>query len=252
MVQALGRKLTKLRLLLSGIAALAALGAAVASSADPIAPPSLTVNGWSPSLTLLGCVSAGSTGQESCSGTNISPGSNNYTLTNWNVYLDPDPTVTGTLGIQNNNLVSAQTFNVTFLLPIVAQGPQVQVIGSISGSVTDANGNGATLTNFAPTSIYQAKIDGLTVQTLLNDPQSFSAGSFGSTPWGPGNFGPTTLNQAANTSIAINVIFTLSPGDLASFTSVFNVVAIPESATLVMLSGGLVGLVVLGRRYPRS
>ena len=226
------------------------MGLPALSNADTIGQPSLTINGWSPTLTQLGCGSAGSNGQSSCVGTNIGPGSGDYTLTSWNVYLDPDPTVVGFVAVQNN-LAAAQTFTFTFLLPIVPQGPQVQVTGSISGSLTDANGNGATLTNAAPTSIYQAKIDGSTVQTLLDDPQNVAAGVFGSAPWGPGSFGPTVLGITANNNIAIQVSFTLSPGDLASFTSVFDVIAVPEPGTLLLLGSGLAGLVTLGGRKPR-
>jgi len=59
-------------------------------------------------------------------------GSNNYTLTNWNVYLDPIH-VTGTLGIQNNNLVSAQT-STSHSCSDRGAGSAVQVIGSISAA----------------------------------------------------------------------------------------------------------------------
>jgi hypothetical protein len=96
--------------------------------------------------------------------------------------------------------------------------------------------------------MYQAIVDGSTVvQTLLNDPQSYtSATPFGSVSTGFVNYGPTNLGLAATSTIGITIKFTLSPGDTASFTSVFNLV--PEPGTLVMLATGLAGMAHLGRR----
>lgn len=233
------------RLLLS---ALLLTGLPVLARAATIDPPTVTINGWSPTLTQLGC--SADNGVETCTGSNLTRPNGSVTLKSWNLTLDPDPTVTGALALQNN-LGSPQTFNVTFLVPIVPQGPQVTINGSIGGSATDANSNGVTLST-SPPSIYQAQIDGVTVQTLLNDPQSFSAGSGGTAGFGPAGFGPTTLNQTANSTIAIKVIFTLSPGDIASFTSVFNVVAVPEPGTLMLLGGGLLGLWAFARRQPSA
>lgn len=219
---------------------------AVASAAP------LTINGWAPSTTTLGCQPAGDEGQTQCTsapGQTASPGSGAFTLTGWDVSLDPDPTVVGFLGIQNN-LAVAQAFTFVFLLPIVAQTPQVQIDGSIGGSVTNVGSPSATLSSTGLSPIYRAQIDGVTVQSLLPAVQNFTTAS--STTWGGsplGAFGPTILGIPANNNIAIRVDFTLSPGDIASFTSVFNVIAIPEPGTVLMLAGGLVGLLGFARRY---
>jgi hypothetical protein len=102
------------------------------------------------------------------------------------------------------------------------------------------------LTSAAPTAIYTALINGSSVQTLLNDPQNYTAGAFGSQTFGPASFGPTSLGIVATSTIGIQVKFTLSPGDLASYTSVFTVV--PEPATLAMIIAGLAGVAHFGRR----
>jgi hypothetical protein len=55
------------------------------------------------------------------------------------------------------------------------------------------------------------------------------------------------LGPQANSSIAIHIRFSLTPGDQAGVTSVFNVDAVPEPMTVVMMGLGLLGLGVAGR-----
>jgi len=145
-----------------------------------------------------------------------------------------------------NNTASAQSFVFDALLPIAPAGPSVTATGSVGGSITDANGDGVTLTdNGNP--IYLSFIDGSRVDSLLDPPQSFSAGALGSATIGPASFGPTLIPDSADTSIGVRIQFTLSPGDLVSFTSVFNVRGVPEPGTLALIGAGLLGLARYGR-----
>jgi hypothetical protein len=235
----------RIRILTAGLAiAAAAFLGAPASQATPFPPgTTFSINGWNPGGTALGCSTDGDV--TNCSGSNAGPSNGNFTVTSWNLHLDTDPTVVNFFALQNN-LNVAQTFTITVLIPISTFGPPITVQGSIGGSITDANGNGVQLTSSAPTAIYTALINGSSVQTLLNDPQNYTAGSFGSQTFGPASFGPTSLGITATSTIGIQVKFTLSPGDLASYTSVFTVV--PEPATLALVIAGLAGVAHFGRR----
>jgi hypothetical protein len=236
---------------LLGAAAFAAaallLGSMPAAAAPLPAGSTFSINGWNPGGDALGCtVSTSNPFVTTCSGAGATSGDGNFTVQSWNLTLDADPTVINFFAIQNN-LAIAQTFTITVIIPTAgAFGPPSTVSGSIGGSVTDTTGNGATLTNFGTNSIYTALVDGSPVQTLLDDPQSYTAGAFGSQTFGPAGFGPAVVGYGATSTIGIQVQFTLSPGDLASYTSVFTLV--PEPGTLLLFATGIAGLAHFGRR----
>jgi hypothetical protein len=103
--------------------------------------------------------------------------------------------------------------------------------GSIVGTVTDLGFDDATV--FAPVGsrIYTPMIDGFDEATgfLMEHPFSRSAGGpLFSSVVGPAAFGtPDALlaTRNAESSIGIRLSFDLTPGDAASFTSIFEVVA---------------------------
>ena len=172
----------------------------------------------------------------------------------WSLLVNPDPFVIANLVVTNNTLVT-QTYSLTVSLPTQLLS-NACIGGSISGSVTDLNGNGATLA--APGnggSVYTALIDGAPVQQLLVDPFSVTTGNWLTSTVGPAAFGDNPAipslpyNAGVTQSIGITISFTLTAGDAAAFTSIFVVEeCIPAPAALALF--GVAGLV--GSRRRRS
>lgn len=199
----------------------------------------------------LGCGEPGSLGELSCSGTGFNEGGG-WVLDSWNLFADPDPQISNIASVTNNTGVT-QSFVISVALPTnISFGPPSFIRGSIGLTATDANGSGLVeLSSSGSNPIYNGLIDGTSVRTLLDAPQSFSAaGAFNGVSTGTFNFGipvQESVAVATLTSIGLEVRFDLTAGDTASFTSVFDVQPIPEPGTALLLGLGLVGLAARSR-----
>lgn len=156
-----------------------------------------------------------------------------------------DTVINNTVVTNTSNATATFTVTNTFG-PSNIVGPTF-ITGSVTGTVTDLTGDGATV-GLAPNSsaIYSAFFNNGTElqKTLMNAPNfSFSAGQFLSNSTQPEQFFNLVAGNVTN-NISITLTFTLTPGDSASFTSIFTVVPVPAPGACV----ALVGLVALGRR----
>jgi hypothetical protein len=146
--------------------------------------------------------------------------------------------VTANIVVTNSDVIN-QNFTLLMTLPVAAKVYPGER-GSIIGTVTDIFGDGATVLAPAGGQIYTPRIDGVNEVPgyLMNDPFSQAAPGFSSVLVGPANFGVVAPSQAVDTSIAIFLSFDLTPGDSASFTSIFEI--------LVPGPGGLAVFAALG------
>ena len=161
------------------------------------------------------------------------------TLT-WHMMVDPDPFVQGTFTVSNDSSATRE-YVVDFILPISPAIPDMSYIaGSVSGTITDSNGDGmATKASTGGGSIYNAFIDGTSVRTLLTGASYGVSSAFGSTSFGPASFGypiGSLTGPGASSSIALQFRFSLSAGDTASFSSVFVVNPVPAPGALALLA----------------
>ena len=167
----------------------------------------------------------------------------------WSLSMDSDPFVTNNFTITNTT-GSTQIYTVGTTVGVAPAIPFASMQGSVGFSLTDNNGNGATLaTSGVP--LYRAQIDGNVARTLWNSPTSFTA-PFGSTS---SNifFGfptPESAPESVDASIGILMVFSLTSGDSVSFSSNFTVneAVVPAPAAVWLFGSGLLGLVAAARR----
>jgi len=154
-------------------------------------------------------------------------------------------TVTLNFVVTNTGAVENEyTFN-AFSAPFSLAGP-LTMSGSITGTVTDLNGNTATVNPSAQGAfIYTALIGGVAQKSLMDT--GFGAGQFLSGNGGPVEFfnENTNVGSVNNQQLQIQIKFKLSAGDTASFTSIFTVV--PAPGALVAMAG-LIGSGAMFRR----
>jgi hypothetical protein len=155
--------------------------------------------------------------------------------------FNPDPFVLNNI-LVTNTTTTTQIYSVTVGLPTSFPAPNL-IAGNITTSVIDGGSGSATISTASPDPIYQAQIDGSTVETLQDDPFSIttSISSGSSASFG---FDPSAIPVVS--SIGIKLTFQLTAGDTAAIISRFDVV--PEPSCLALCGIALAFGVAAGRR----
>jgi hypothetical protein len=163
----------------------------------------------------------------------------------WNITVDPDPLISATLGITNNTGITKH-FDILFTLPVGSPfGTPALKSGSLSATFQDLDNSGlVSLTNVN----WSGKIDGADVMSLTTFDGTCGPGSPGCIgSLGTVSDGPLS-STGVNTNIGLHLVFDLTAGDKANFTTSFEVVPVPIPAAVWLFGSGLLGLGAFARR----
>ncbi len=239
--------------------AVAAICAAVAAPAIAGAPPmSLNITAGSSSVNESLVPSSVSSGVGIYGGSFSSAGSWNVNC-NFNAFSEitsVGSTVTGaqawhqgTISISNLSQ-SEVTYVVSLSLPTNVTQPMTGAFqAQVSGSLI-ANPGGGRLRTVAPQALWTATTGSTVVGTLFQDPFEVARTSAGATTIGTRSFGSGTPVTTAvfGDAVTMTLVFTLTAGDTASFsTSLSGVGAVVPAPSAL----ALVGLAGLGMRRRR-
>ena len=130
-----------------------------------------------------------------------------------------------------NNTSAAQDFNVTIAMLGNATGPLVAA-GSVGGQYVNGSASLGSLTSTG--ALWSAGIDGVTVNTQLNNALSF-AQPFQVVSLGSFNFNNLSISNSITNNASIRFSLRLSAGGEASFTSAFSFQAVPGPASLALI-----------------
>ncbi|MDD3580859.1 MAG: PEP-CTERM sorting domain-containing protein [Desulfobacca sp.] len=168
-----------------------------------------------------------------------------------NGLANPDPAIAWGLTAINP---TANPLNFGFVVAIpIALGPgPTTVNASISGGLTDFTGNAVTIAPFNQTDIQVNFANGFTWG--VGPAQTSGPGNPGALyVYGAHIFGPAAGPNGPLAVFGETVSFTLTGhGDIASLTGYCQINPVPLPATLFLMGGGVLGLVLVGRRRKKS
>ena len=139
-----------------------------------------------------------------------------------------------------NMSASSKTYTYYQYAPLAGGSSGDVMNGSITTTLTDLNGNGASVsTTPAGYAIYTATVNDMAVQTLWNSQFGFAVGQFLSGSTVPASFTsvPKPADAPADGNAGVVLRFTLSAGDAVSFAYTFNVVPGPGALALLACAG---------------